>query len=121
MKTGHKTRYFLVDHLIKAHDKVPNEIGELDFPVPELGEQSNLGIDYRPGSTSVPQPPVHFADKDCEPNASVNEEHVNTPSPVVLRQSERVKTCCPIELVANVIVNMVSLVVRMFFFSGEAV
>ena len=42
VKTGHKTRYDHVDHLIKAHDKVPNEIGELDIPVPELCEQSNL-------------------------------------------------------------------------------
>ena len=41
-KTGHKTRYVHVDRLIKAHDKVPNEIGELDIPVPELCEPSNL-------------------------------------------------------------------------------
>ena len=44
-KTGHKTRYVHVDRLIKAHDKVPYEIGELDIPVPELCEPSNLGID----------------------------------------------------------------------------
>ena len=47
VKTGHKTRYVHVDHLIIAHDKVPNTIGELDIPVPELCEQSNLGIDCR--------------------------------------------------------------------------
>ena len=45
VKTGHKTRYDHVDHLIKAHDKVPNEIGELDIAVPELCEPSNLGIE----------------------------------------------------------------------------
>ena len=45
--TGHKTRYAHVDHLIKAHDKLPNEIGELDIPIPELCKQTNLGIDYR--------------------------------------------------------------------------
>ena len=91
VETGHKTRYVHADHLIKAHDKVPNEIGELDIPVLELCEQSNLGIDYKQGSTSVPQPPVNFSDKDSEQNSSVNEEHVNTPSPVVLRHSERVR------------------------------
>ena len=91
VKTGHKTRYVHVDHLIKAHDKVPNEIEELDIPVPELCEQSNLGLDYRQDSTSVPQPPVNLSDEDSEPNSSVNEGHVNTPSPVVLRRSERVR------------------------------
>ena len=85
--------YVHADHLIKAHDKVPNEIGELhvDIPVPELCEQSNLGIDYKQRSTSVPQPPVNFSDEDSEQNSSVDEEHVNTPSPVVLRRSVRVR------------------------------
>ena len=70
----------------------------------------------------MPQPPVNFSDEDSEQNSSVNEEHVNTSSPVVLiRQSESQKTCCPIELVANVTVNIVSLVVRKSYFSGEAV
>ena len=91
VKTGHKTRYVHVDHLIKAHDKVPNEIEELDIPIPELCEQSNLGLDYRQDSTSVPQPPVNLSDEDSEPNSSVNEGHVNTSSPVVLRRSERVR------------------------------
>ena len=91
MKTGHKTRYIHADHLIKAHDKVPDEIGELDIPVPELCEQSNLGIDYGQGSSSVPEPPVNFSDADSEPNSSANKEHVNSPSPVVLRRSERVR------------------------------
>ena len=91
VKTGHKTRYVHVDHLIKAHDKVPDEIGELDIPVPELCDQSNLGIDQGQSSTSVPQPPDNFSDENNEPNSSVNEGHVNTPSPAVLRRSERVR------------------------------
>ena len=37
----------------------------------------------------------------------------------MIRESQ--KTCCQIELVANMIVNMVSLVVRMSYFSEEAV
>ena len=41
--------------------------------------------------TSVPEPPVNFSDKVSEPNSSVNEGHVSTPSPVVLRRSERVR------------------------------
>ena len=82
VKTGHKTRY--VHHLIKAHDKVPNEIEELDIP-------AYLSLDFRQDSTSVPQPPVNLSDEDSEPNTSVNEGHVNTPSPVVLRRSERVR------------------------------
>ena len=73
VKTGHKTRYVHVHHLIKAIDKVPNEIGGLDIPVPEFCEQSNLGMDYRQGSTSVPQPPVNFSDQDSEPNSCGNE------------------------------------------------
>ena len=89
--TGHKTGYVHADHLIKAHDKVPDEIGQLDIPVPELCEQPNIGIDYGQGSTSVPEPPVTFSDADCEPNSSVNEGHVNFPWPVVLRRSERVR------------------------------
>ena len=91
VKTGHKTRYVHADHLIEAHDKVPDEIGKLDIPVPELREQSNLGIDYVQGSSSVPEPPVSFSYADSEPNSSVNEGHVNSPSPVVLRRSERVR------------------------------
>ena len=50
MKTRHKTRYVHVDHSSKAHDKVPDEIGELDIPVPELCEQSNLGVDCGQGT-----------------------------------------------------------------------
>ena len=77
--------------MIKAHDKVANEIGELDIPIPELCKQPNLGIDYRQDSTSMPQLAVNLSYEDSEPNSSINEGHVNTPSPVVLRRSERVK------------------------------
>ena len=91
VRTGHKTKYVHVDHLIKASDKVPDEIGEQDIPFPELSERSNLGIDYGQSSTSVPQPPDNFSDEDNEPNSSVNEGQVNIPSPVVLRRSERVR------------------------------
>ena len=91
VKTGRKIRHVHVEHLIKAHDKVSNETRELNIPVPELCEQSNLAIDDSQVSTGVPQLPVNFSDEDNEPNSSVNEEHVNTPSPVVLRRSERIR------------------------------
>ena len=91
VKTGYKTRYVHVDHLIKAHDQVPHETRELDIPVPELCEQPTLSVDNSQVSSGVPQPPVNFSDKDNEPNSSISEENVNTPSPVVLRRSERIR------------------------------
>ena len=36
VKTGHKTRYVHADHLIRAHDKGPNEASEIEISVPEL-------------------------------------------------------------------------------------
>jgi len=61
IKTGHKRRYVHANHLIKAHDKVPNETRELDIPVLELCEQSSLGIDDGQVSTGMLQPPVNFS------------------------------------------------------------
>ena len=42
VKTGHKTRYVHANHLIRAHDKGPNEASEIEIPVPELCDQSVL-------------------------------------------------------------------------------
>ncbi|XP_022784582.1 uncharacterized protein K02A2.6-like [Stylophora pistillata] len=89
VKTGHKTRYVHVDHLIKAYDKLPNETRELDIPVPELREYYALGVDNSLASSVVPQPPVKFSDEDNKPCS--NEGNVNSPPPIVLRRSERVK------------------------------
>ena len=58
VRTGHKTRYVHADHLIRAHDKVPNETSEVEICVPELCEQSSPIEDVSPVSNSVPQPPV---------------------------------------------------------------
>lgn len=91
VKTGYKTRYVHVDHLIKAYDQVPYETRELDIPVPELCEQPTLSVDNSQVSFGMPQPPVNFSDKDDEPNSSISEENLNTPSPVVLRRSERIR------------------------------
>ena len=88
VKMGHKTRYVHADHLIRAHDKVPNETSELDIPVPELCEQSTPVIGVNPVSKSAPQPPVSAIDKKVEP--SCVQENVSSPSPVVLRRSQRI-------------------------------
>ena len=89
VRTGHKTRYVHADHLIRAYDKVPNETSKVDICVPELCEQSSLIEDVSPVSNSVPQPPVIVTDEKVEP--SLNQESVNTSSPVVLRRSQRIR------------------------------
>ena len=40
VKTGHKARYVYGDHLIRAHDKGPNEASESEISVSELCDQS---------------------------------------------------------------------------------
>ena len=40
VKTGHKTRYVHAHHLIRAHDKGPNEASEIEISVPELCSSS---------------------------------------------------------------------------------
>ena len=67
---------------------MPNETSELDITVPELCEQSTQVIGVNPVSNSVPQPPVSVIDDKVEP--SLVQENVSTPSPVVLRRSERI-------------------------------
>ena len=89
VRTGHKTRYVHADHLIRTYDKVPNETSKVDICVPELCEQSSLIEDVSPVSNSVPQPPVIVTDEKVEP--SLNQESVNTSSPVVLRRSQRIR------------------------------
>jgi len=89
VRTRHKTRYVHADHLIRAYDKVPNETSKVDICVPELCEQSSLIEDVSPVSNSVPQPPVIVTDEKVEP--SLNQEIVNTSSPVVLRRSQRIR------------------------------
>ena len=90
VKTGYKTRYVHADHLIRANDKVPYETSELDIPVPELCDQSTPVIVVNPVSNSVPQPPVSVIDEKVEPTSFV-QENVSSPSPVVLRRSQRIR------------------------------
>ena len=56
VKTGHKTRYVHADHLIRAHDKGPNEGSEIEISVFELCDQSVPILDTELVSNDVSQP-----------------------------------------------------------------
>ena len=56
VKTGHKTRYVHADHLIRAHDKGPNEASEIEISVSELCDQSVPVLDTELVSNDVSQP-----------------------------------------------------------------
>ena len=79
VKTGHKTRYVHADHLIRAHDKGPNEASEIEISVSELCDQSVPVLDTELVSNDVSQP--------------TNEESEPSPCkeslPVILRRSLR--------------------------------
>ena len=76
VKTGHKTRYVHANHLIRAHDKGPNEASEIKISVPELCDQSVPVLDTELVSNDVSQ--------------ATNEESEPSPckesSPVILRR-----------------------------------
>ena len=48
-------RYVHVDHLIRAHDKGPNRVGEIEISVPELRDQSVPVLDTELVSNDVSQ------------------------------------------------------------------
>ena len=39
VRTGHKTRYVHTDHMIRAHDNVPDDVSEPDVIIPESSGQ----------------------------------------------------------------------------------
>lgn len=45
VRTGHKTRYVHTDHMIRAHDNVPDDVSEPDIRVPESSSQK-INISY---------------------------------------------------------------------------
>ena len=53
VKTGYKTRYVHADHLIRAHDKGPNEASEIEISVSELCDQSVPVLDTKLVSDDV--------------------------------------------------------------------
>ena len=79
VKTGHKTRYVHADHLIRAHDKGPNEASEIKISVPELCDQSVPVLDTELVSIDVSQP----TNEESEPSPCKES------SPVILRRSLR--------------------------------
>ena len=82
VKTGHKTRYVHADHLIRAHDKGPNEASEIEISVPELCDQSVLVLDTELVSNDVSQP----TNEESEPS------HCKESLLVIFRQSLRIRT-----------------------------
>ena len=72
---GHKTRYVHADHLIRAHDKGPNEVSEIEISVPELCDQSVPVLDTELVSNDVSQP----TNEESEPSPCKES------SPVILR------------------------------------
>ena len=86
VRTGHKTRYVHNDHLIRAHDDVPDDVSEPEVIVPELSGQTVTDIDVNP------------LDSTCNShvNLSENEDSVVSPTvvsshPTILRRSQRVR------------------------------
>ena len=79
VKTGHNTRYVHADHLIRAHDKGPNEASEIEISVPELCDQSVPVLDTELVSNDVLQP----TNEESEPSPCKES------SPVILRRSLR--------------------------------
>ena len=55
MRTGHRTRYVHSDHLIRAHDELPNDANEIDLAVAQSCEQPVQAVDVNPVSDSIPQ------------------------------------------------------------------
>ena len=56
VKTGHDSRYVHADHLIRAHDKGPNEGSEIEISVFKLCDQSVPVLDTELVSNDVSQP-----------------------------------------------------------------
>jgi hypothetical protein len=86
VRTGHKTRYVHTDHMIKAHDEVPDDISEPEIGVPESCEQD--GIHDNSFTDRHVQPPISVSDQDVKP--TVTPDSLSMPSPV-LRRSQRVR------------------------------
>lgn len=87
VRTRHKTRFVHADHLIRAHDKLPEETDEVEVPVLELSDQSTSVTETTPFRNSSSQQSVVLTDQWVEP--SLGHENVNTPSPPPLRRSVR--------------------------------
>ena len=80
VKTGYKTRYVHAGHLIRAHDKRPNEACEIEISVAQLCDQQIVPVlDTELVSNDVSQP----TNEESEPSPCKES------SPVILRRSLR--------------------------------
>ena len=86
VRTGHKTRYEHTDHMIRAHDNVPDDVSEPDVMVPESSSQKINHDNVNPlDSTSEPH-----ADLPESEDIVVSPLVVSSP-PTVLRRSQRIR------------------------------
>ena len=94
---------------------MPNETRELDMPVPELCERSYLSTDDSQVSTSLPQQPI--SQLQIMSVTLVLMKSICTPIPggfAAIRESQ--ENCCLAVPMANVISNVMLLVVRISYF-----
>ena len=86
VRTGHKTRYVHTDHMIRAHDNVPDDVSEPDVMVPESSGQKINDDNVNPLDTTS-EPHVDLPEnKDIVVSPLV----VSSP-PTVLRRSQRIR------------------------------
>ena len=78
VRTGHKTRYVHTDHMIRAHDNVPDDVSEPDIMVPESSSQK------------INHDNVNPLDSTSEPHVDLPESEDIVVSPLVVRSPPKV-------------------------------
>jgi len=86
VRTGHKTRYVHTDHMIRAHDNVPDGVSEPDVVVPESSGQKINDDNVNP-LDSTSEPHVDLPENE---DTVVSPLVVSSP-PTVLRRSQRIR------------------------------
>ena len=89
VRTGHRTRYVHSDHLIRAHDEVPNDANELDLAVAQSCEQPVQAVDVNPVSDSIPESSASVSNEETE--RGFDQEPKSTSPPAILRRSLRIR------------------------------
>ena len=79
VRAGHKTRYVHTDHMIRAHDNVPDDVSDPDAMVPESSSQK------------INDDNVNPLDSTSEPHVDLPEILVVSSPPTVLRRSQRIR------------------------------
>ena len=86
VRTGHKTRYVHTDHMIRAHDNVPDDGSEPDVMMPESSGQNINDVNVNP-LNSTSEPHVDLPENE---DIVVSPLVVSSP-PTVLRRSQRIR------------------------------